>query len=252
MKPARLLIVGDSISLGATEVLGDDVLSSLPVSYVEQLRALLPTWEINCDAALHRTTVSAERVLRELAEKAEADVVLLQVGGNDVDIDWRRFVVSGGKRLRSRVAVDAYVAALTGCVSICRELGAIPVLTDYPDFDLMQRVRWMERHVGESVRKAVEAFGPGAQDEVHRRCQEYLDALYTLGDELSVPVVKWGAALSEMGPEVRFGADGVHPGKPVHGEIARRCAETLADLQPMLSPAANRRPSAAGVVKGST
>src|ERR1700677_4592992 len=105
---SKLLIIGDSISLGVAEIRGNDVIDRVATSYVDLLRAALIGVEILVDADTHRTTSVACKNIDALLATHRPDVLLIMLGGNDGDIDWRRFVLSNGVVIRSRNTVEAY------------------------------------------------------------------------------------------------------------------------------------------------
>lgn len=104
----KLLILGDSISLGVSEVRGNDVVANVEHSYVDLLSHALPGVQLIVDADVHRTTSAARETLDSLLAMHSPDVVLVMLGGNDADLDWRRFVLSDGKVIRSRLTVETY------------------------------------------------------------------------------------------------------------------------------------------------
>src|SRR5205814_10221188 len=104
----KLLILGDSISLGVAEVRGNDIVARVEHCYVDLLMHALPKVQIIIDADVHRTTSAAREAVDGLLAAHKPQAVLVMLGGNDADMDWRRFVLSDGKTARSRVPVETY------------------------------------------------------------------------------------------------------------------------------------------------
>src|SRR5207248_867846 len=126
----RLLIVGDSISLGAAEIRGNEVLRYVDQTFVEHLARELPGISLHVDADVHRTTSQARELLGALLVAHEPDAVLLMLGPNDADLDWRRFILSEGKIARSRVPVERFSENIRLMVNQIRTTGARPILCD--------------------------------------------------------------------------------------------------------------------------
>lgn len=57
-------------------------------------------------------------------------VLVLALGGNDADIDWRRFIVSGGERVRSNTPLDRYLVSLASIFAIASARGVRTVLVE--------------------------------------------------------------------------------------------------------------------------
>lgn len=225
MKP-RLLILGDSITLGATEVFREHIYSTAPRSYVHDLVSTLDSWDIQTDAALHRTTTTSARLLPGILEAHRPDILLLMVGGSDADIDWKRFVVSKGARVKANVPVHTYSANLMHIINECRANGVTPVLTDVPNCDLAGRTAWLAGKIGPVIEAAVEANG-GGQAEVDRRCAEHNSAVEDIAASTGVPLARWAAAVAHLPLAERLGPDFVHPGAAAHPIIAATLARTL-------------------------
>ena len=106
--PFKLSIMGDSIALGATEVFGTQIDGYATPGFVERLRWRQGTWTIQTDASVHRTTVQAIERLPALLREFRPDVVFFVIGGSDADIEWKRFIVSQGKRLQNNTPLNLF------------------------------------------------------------------------------------------------------------------------------------------------
>ncbi len=224
--PRTLLIVGDSISLGVTETIRQDVLSRLVVSYVQLLAALAPDWRIVVNAELHRTTSSTLPLLPGLLAQHQPSAVFFLLGGNDADVSWRRFLATEGKQSRSNVPIEAFHDHVESLAQQTLAGGSMPILADIPDCDLVQRTAWLTRQLGQDV-------GPmftvaGGQAEANRRSRAYVAAVDSVAAALGVPVVRWGQRLNEMKSAERLSVDGYHPGAAAHPLIAQEVADVLA------------------------
>lgn len=221
-----LLILGDSIALGAAEISEGVVRQWVEKPWVTLLEAAEVSFDISVDAAVGRTTSDAIAVLSGLLRERHYRSVLLFVGGNDIDLNWRRFLVSGGRRVFHRVDSDRYEANLRQMVSEIREAGSEAILTDTPGLDFLKHARWLSSELGRDVTPMVEVAG--GQEEVRRRVASYNARLEHVVEETGVSLVQWSRAVSEQLPwECRTGPDGVHPGNGAHRVIAESIASVL-------------------------
>lgn len=227
MVPAvqRLLVVGDSVVLGATEVVGSQIVSKAAVGFVDRLRTLLPDWAVNFDGGVHRTTVGALAALPALLAAQRPDIVFFMVGGSDADIDWRRFILKNGASVRSNVPIEKFSTNLNRICDLCGAAGAVPVLMDMPSCDLQARTRWLEAQSGKSLANMI--AGAGGQAECDRRTLLYVKAVETISAARQLPVAQWAREAQSLPVERRFGADGFHPGEDAHVIIAAAVARAV-------------------------
>jgi lysophospholipase L1-like esterase len=231
----RLLILGDSISLGVSEVRGSEVVQTVSPSYVDLLRDQLHAWNIHVDADLHRTTSAApERIDNWLASALPPDACLIMLGGNDADLDWKRFVLSEGRIIRNRVAVARYRENLRSIVHTLLDAGVIPVLTDMPNHHFEIRGPYVSRLAGKDVVDMLRRNG--GQEESNRHWALYRAAVASVAADTGAALVRYGEALAALPPEKVLSHDGAHPGTAGHRVIAQ-C------LLPVLSQLARPMPS---------
>ncbi|MFI5378371.1 MAG: SGNH/GDSL hydrolase family protein [Tepidisphaerales bacterium] len=224
-KRKRVLIVGDSITLGVAEANGQTVTQYLEPTYVQHLREITPDLRIDVDAAPFRTTTAACKVIEPLLLSYHPGAVLVMLGGNDADIDWRRFILSGGRVVRNNVPVERFAESLRTIVRTVSASGATPVLVDVPNHDLHLRGQWMSRLAGQDVSSLIEQGG--GQAESDRRLAEYNRAVRELALESEAPVASWARAVQALPPSQRYGPDFTHPGPDAHRVIAETIAPVL-------------------------
>lgn len=226
--PPRLLVIGDSVVLGATEVVRQQVVSRAAIGFVEHLLTILPEWQIFSDGAVHRTSVGACEVLPALLAAHRPDVVFFMIGGSDADIDWRRFVLGKGRPAPSNVPIDRFTLNLNRICDLCAAAGAAPVFMDMPACDLPARTRWLERQSGKPLEQLIE--NAGGQSECDRRMKLYVHAVESVSAARGLSVARWADQLSGLPPERRFGADGFHPSEAAHPIIAATVARAVREI----------------------
>lgn len=228
MKKPKLLILGDSISLGVTEVYRGEVLSRVPVAYPDLLRQAMPGWEVVVDAAVNRTSAQALPLLAPLLEQHRPDVVFLQLGGNDGDLDWRRLIMTGGKDTRSITPPEKLEANLQKMVGQARAAGATPLLGDFPKCDIALRGTWVSARVGTDVSGFLQLGG--GQSEADARAELYLSVVEGVADRNDAQVVRWAEEIAKLPRARAYGPDHLHPGADAQPVIADTVAREVLAL----------------------
>ncbi len=226
-----LLVVGDSISLGIAEIRGTEVTGRVQRSYLDILRAELTDLNFIVDADIHRTTADAVDLIDPLLHGHPADAVLVMLGGNDVDLLWKRFVISNGKIIQNRIRVDRYAANLTRIARKIIAAGSRPILTDMPNHSLDIRGRFLSQLSGKDVSAMIQANG--GQPVSDQGLEVYREAAARAAEEVGCPFVRYGTALSHLPLESVSGPDGVHPNDYAHEIIAR-------ELKPVIESVLDR------------
>jgi lysophospholipase L1-like esterase len=232
----KLLILGDSISLGVAEIRGNDVVDRVETSYVDHLAKALPGIEIIVDADTHRSTTAACKTIDTLLATHRPDAVLIMLGGNDGDIDWRRFVLSNGTIIRSRNSVEAYDKNLRQLATKILAAGAVPILTDMPNHHFELRGPYISRIAERDVTTMLERGGGQAASDSERA--KYRQTVEQIATDLSVSISYYGEAMEQHPPREMVGIDGAHPSNAGHAVIAQALIpDLLRACRPRLQPA---------------
>jgi lysophospholipase L1-like esterase len=228
-----VLIIGDSITLGVAESRGQIVTQYVDVTYVHYLREMCPELCLHVRAVPFWTTKAAREILNSLLVTIRPEIVLLMLGGNDADIDWRRFILSGGRIIQNNVSVTLFGENLRQILREVIAVGATPVLVDVPNHDLAIRGEWLSRICGQDVMSMIATSG--GQPESDRRQFEYNQIVRDLADEFEAHIAGWGKAIESLPTTQRFGPDCVHPGSKAHRVIANTIAPVLTRLARRIS-----------------
>jgi lysophospholipase L1-like esterase len=218
MRHPRLLIVGDSITLGAAEVRGNTVLSTVTTCYVDLLREALPELDIRTDADVHRTTGEALIKLPALLATYHPTMVLFLLGGNDADIDWRRFVLSDGAVIRPRTQLEKFEENLARLAETTNAARARPMMCDIPGSDLMVRGAYVSRQSNRDVLSMITRRGGQADSDAQLR--EYQQAAEGAARRAGADFIAYGQALAQQSKHLMLAADGTHPSSDAHRVIA--------------------------------
>ena len=221
----KLLILGDSISLGVAEVRGNDIVARVEHCYVDLLMHALPKVQIIIDADVHRTTSGVREMVDGLLAAHSPQVVLVMLGGNDADLDWRRFVLSDGQIVRSRVSVETYEKNLRQIVSKILAAGATPVLTDMPNHHFELRGPYVSKIAERDIMAMLDRNGGQAASD--KELCKYRQAAGQVTADLDVPLARYGEILDAQSPREMVGVDGVHPSAAAHLLIAEALTPVL-------------------------
>lgn len=232
-----LLIVGDSLTLGAAEISANgSILSFVQTCYVDRLRQAMPSITLITDADVHRTTAGALDRLDGLLKQHTPDVVLLMIGANDSDLDWKRFILSDGRIARSRLSAERYSDNLRQLVTRSLAAGVLPVLYEFATHDLSRRGPYISKLIGRDLMPIITAHGGQAESDV--RFAKYGQALLAVARDLGVPVAHCAAAIGHPPSPVVCHDDGVH----LNDEGHRLVASVLLPVLAAALHAAERRP----------
>ena len=220
MKPAdkhRLLIVGDSISLGVAELRGNEIAGYVNTTYVNILRSRLANMVLQVEADIHRTTTATLKFLPEALRQHTPDCVLLMLGGNDADVEWKRFIISDGRVLRNRIPLADYTRNLQQLAELIRNAGAKPILTDMPNHCLAKRGPYLSALANKDVAAMIAAHG--GQPTSDAGLDRYRQAAEEVAARTGSAFIAYGRELNHHPLEAMSGPDGVHPSAEAHAII---------------------------------
>jgi lysophospholipase L1-like esterase len=221
----KLLILGDSISLGVSEVRGSDIVDRVDTNYIEMLSHALPGAQIIVDADVHRTTAVACKSIDSLLATHQPTAVLVMLGGNDADLDWKRFVLSNGAVVRCRLSLEAYEANLRDLVKRILAAGAAVVLTDMPNHHFEFRGPYVSKLANLDVTSMLDRGGGQAASD--QSLLKYRAVVTRIAAEMLVSVVRYGEILDAYPPREMVGIDGAHPSSTAHRLIAEALTPAL-------------------------
>jgi hypothetical protein len=228
---SELLIIGDSIALGAAEVRGGEVTEYVRPNFIEIVQSALPHLAIRVDAAVMRTTATVKPEINQLIQRHQPlrEVrVLLLIGGSDADMDWKRFILSDGAIARSRIPLARYDANLRFIVEQLLEAGAVPILTDMPNHHFALRGPYISAMAGKDITPLLERGGGQAESDKH--LVQYRAAVAAIAADYGLTLIRYGESLDKHPAESVCAADGVHPGAFGHRIIAAEIIATLTGL----------------------
>jgi lysophospholipase L1-like esterase len=221
----RLLIVGDSLAMGAAEVSGNDVTRFVSPAYPDLLRQLLPQLDIVLTCGVRHDSNTVRKQLPELLQTHRPAVVLVAIGGSDADLDWRKAILSNGKHSRSRVSLADYEKNLRSIVAATKSAGARPILVEGTSSCMAMRGTYLSRLSGLDVNAMVAAGG--GQEANDSRVEPYRQTVRRVAAELDVAAVACPSGLATEDPHVIFTEDGVHLSVVSHRLLAAAYADAI-------------------------
>ena len=222
----RVLLFGDSISLGAAEIRVPDIVATVDESYVDHLTAAAPEYTFIVDAKIQRSMAHAIADLPAALEAVRPDIVLLILGGNDADMNWRRFIMTSGRAARSNVQPVEFGNNLAAMVDLVRQHGPLPIITDVAYHDLTTRGTYLSNLLNLDVTAMLLAHN--IHERSDRELPLFWDQIERVAQTKQVPLVRFGRRLYDARPQRVMGVDGMHPNAFAHRLIAE---EVLAVLQ---------------------
>jgi lysophospholipase L1-like esterase len=221
----RILVVGDSVASGAVDVDSGRINGLVRPTFVDCLREEHSACEFHLDAAPFRRTADLPPIYSSLLDRSTPDVVLVATGSNDADIDWRRFILSGGASVRQRSRPADLEAAVRTIGNLTRERGARLILTDALGIAVALRGPVLDRLAGVDVQSMM--LSAGGQDEADRMVELHRSIIHRLAAEVSATVALPGLALRSHDPRETLGPDGLHPAPAGHRAIADALSRPL-------------------------
>jgi lysophospholipase L1-like esterase len=214
----KLLIIGDSIALGAAEVgAAGNIISHVQKSYVDRLRETLPRTEVIVEAEAQRRTATVVSQIDGMLARHRPDIVLLNLGGSDADVDWKRFILSEGRMRQHRTPPERYAFNLRVLAERVLAASALPIFFDFPEHDLSIRGPYISKMIGRDIMPLIQAGG--GQMASDARSQDYRQILGDTAKALDLPLVICADVLAQRPSEV-YSADGVHPNDEGHRLLA--------------------------------
>ncbi len=229
----RVLLVGDSVLAGALVVDGPRIVKEVGTCVVDLLRAKLPGVDFHVDAVPLRRVSDLVPSLPALLDRVRPAVLVLALGGNDADIDWRRFIVSGGERVRSNTPLDRYLASLASIFSIAAARGVRTVLVEVIGSQMTPRGVHLSEIAAKDLSGIIEQSGGQPRvDEIVRVYREKAAEVARAHGVLIAPV---GSSMDTHG-ESAVGPDGTHLNDHGHAVMADVLASSLASVLPVAVP----------------
>jgi lysophospholipase L1-like esterase len=214
--------------MGASEVQGNKAVSFVAPAYPDILRDALPTVDMVVDCGVSRITTTVCDRIDALLHTHRPAVVLVAVGGNDADCDWRRLVMSDGKIAHNRVKLETYESNLRKIVGQIASSGARAILTEPSNQCLAMRGPYLSRLSNRDVTAMIDAHG--GQAECDRRLTGYRQAVARVAIDTGSELVSCAVDIADHDPQEILCEDGVHLSAIAHRHLATSYAASLSKM----------------------
>jgi lysophospholipase L1-like esterase len=218
-----ILIMGDSVALGASSLDGVEVRARVQKPFPQQLAAALSGWNVIVDAAAMRTTLMAAERVASLLDEHRPDALLLATGANDVDLDWRRFIVSKGSVVRSRTPPAQFAKSVALIADAASTRGVRVFLCDTMTCHLSIRLPYLTQLLGVDLNGMAKAAG--GQPACDGLVRAYRETVERAAESHGAVVASFGSALDRGVASAVHEADGTHPNQAGHDLIAAALVE---------------------------
>lgn len=225
MKINNILVVGDSLSRG---VVYDETRCRyrfLKDCFVSAVAKLIPQKIMN-ESKFGATIGWGKQILLDKMEQSDADLVLIEFGGNDCDFDWDAIALSPDKDHQPKTLLPEYEETLTWMVRTIRERGKKPALMTLPPLNAPAYFQWF---TGGDVDKGREILKwLGDVTTIYWWHERYSSAISRVANKLEVPLVDVrGSFLAQPNYREYICLDGIHPNERGHQLITDAILDTL-------------------------
>jgi lysophospholipase L1-like esterase len=221
----KIICIGDSITMG--KVWKDDERRPYITdkSYPFILKNLLNTEVLNggvCD-------ITSEQMLRNLScgMMFEKDsVVLVEIGGNDCNLNWREIKRNPEGSHSPIIPLENFKENLVKLLSIIKGYGAVPVLCTLPPLDGEKYYNLLKRVFGEGIKGWIDRNGG-----IYKWQENYSCAVKEMAQKTNTYIVDVRKAfLDSMDYRKFISFDGIHPNEEGYLLIANACFAALKSI----------------------
>lgn len=141
-----------------------------------------------------------------------ADVVLLELGGNDSDFKWKEIAETPNSEHFPNTTIESYKEQYMNIIDSIKKLGAKPILMNLPPIDAERYFNWFSKDYTDIEKENVISWLGGDIERIH-----YWHAMYNEQIEIIAKKMnsQWCDIRSGFGGKSRYRSllcmDGIHP-----------------------------------------
>lgn len=200
--------------------------------------------EIKNYAKFGCTTVKAEKIIdKHLDELSKYDYTLLELGGNDCDLDWKAASDSPLVKQTGQIRKEDFIGNYMRIIEKVKKSGGTPLLLTLPPLEPARFFEWVTRDLDKFN---VMEFLENDRSNIYRWQQEYSALVFEIGEMTDTPVIDIRRAFLEAPSyEALMCKDGMHPNEKGHRAIASfledewlclmKCGKNIMDWEQLLS-----------------
>ncbi len=140
----------------------------------------------------------------------EAQLVLLELGGNDCDYDWASVAAAPEARHLCKTPVEIFISSYREAVTLLRQSGRIPVAVTLPP---IHPERYLQFICSKGLSRDRIMAWLGCVDEISRWQATYSSLVFQLAREEQIALVdlRQGYPKDSSALDKLIGCDGIHP-----------------------------------------
>ena len=217
-----ILVLGDSLSRGVVFDQSKGRYCFLKDCFVNKIsREIIP--HIYNTSKFGADVEYGIALLEKKVSETDADVVMLEFGGNDCDFRWEEIAADPLQNHKPRTPLDVFSLTLRQAVEIIRSMGKTPVLMTLPPLNAPNYFQWFtggDTHKAEQILRWLGEVG-----RIYWWHECYSAQILKVGRETGAHVIDVRSDFLET-EDYRelMCVDGIHPNEAGHTLIAR-CVE---------------------------
>jgi len=150
-----------------------------------------------------------EKRFKNNGEKEKCDAIILNLGGNDCDFDWKAVSENPEIEHLPNTPLDTFIETYRKIIEFLKEKGIKPIITTLPPLDAQKFFDWF---CGGLEKKADVLKWLGGVEAIYRWQENYSRTIEKLAEETGALLVDIrGAFLKYRKLEPLLCADGTHP-----------------------------------------
>lgn len=220
-----IILLGDSLSKGIVYDASRDRFTLTKQSFFNRIAPLLKLPVINL-SRLGCTLGDALKTLKSSLEREQPDAVVIELGGNDCDLDWAAVAKEPEGTHSAKTPLEDFEKGLLTTVEELKTRGIQPVLMNLPPIDAQRYFKRVCCGSEEMERGVLKYLGEVGR--IYWWHERYSAAIGEVSQSTSTPLIDIRRAfLHEEDYRKYICEDGIHPNEAGHALIAQRVSEFL-------------------------
>ncbi len=183
---------------------------------------------MNCSRFGYTVTRGKALLSRQMEKGLEADLVVLEYGGNDADFNWKEISERPAGEHEPNTQLPVFLHTLADMIDQLRRAGKRPVLTTLPPISAHRYLDWITQN-GLSRERILEWLGD--EGAIYRYQERYSNGIKTIAEQKSVDLIDIrDAFLAERLLLPYLCIDGIHPNAEGQRLIREAFSEKLSLL----------------------
>lgn len=166
---------------------------------------------MNCSRFGYTITRGKTLLTRQLEKGLDADLVVLEYGGNDADFNWSAIAERPAEEHEPNTPITVFLDTLSGMIDQVRSFGKRPVLTTLPPISAHRYLDWITQN-GLSRERILQWLGD--EGAIYRYQERYSNGIKLMAEQKKVDLIDLRDAFLAQRKILPFlCVDGIHPNK---------------------------------------